>query len=208
MKRKRESYTHGPGAPWEEFQVVGKPHPKVDGLDKATGEAIYTDDIQLPGMLHAKTLRSQHPHARIVSIDTSRAEALKGVHAVVTGADMPVKYGVIPWTPDENALATDRVRFVGDEVAAVAAIDEDTANRALDLIDVEYEELPAVFDPEEAMKSGAPRPICWAPWGTPMAFSLQGFEHFCCSLARPGARRVAYGYVFDCAITAAIVRKG
>ena len=85
MKRKRESYTHGPEAPWEEFQVVGKPHPKVDGLAKATGEAIYADDIQLPGMLHAKTLRSPHPHARIVSIDTSRAEALAGVHAVITG---------------------------------------------------------------------------------------------------------------------------
>jgi len=151
MKRKRESYTHGPDAPWEEFQVIGKPHRKVDGLAKATGEAIYADDIQLPGMLHAKTLRSPHAHARILSIDTTQAEAMKGVHAVITGSDMPKKYGVIPWTPDENALATDRVRFIGDEVAAVAAIDEDTANHAIELIEVEYELLHAYFDPNEAL---------------------------------------------------------
>jgi 4-hydroxybenzoyl-CoA reductase subunit alpha len=143
---------HGPGAPWgERFDVVGKPLRKVDGLDKATGRAVYADDIVLPGMLHAKTLRSPHPHARIVSIDTSRARALAGVHGVVTGADMPIRYGVIPWTPDENALAVEKVRFVGDEVAAVAAVDEDTANAALELIDVEYELLPAFYDPREAL---------------------------------------------------------
>ena len=143
---------HGPGAPWgERFGVVGKPLRKVDGLDKATGRAVYADDIALPGMLHAKTLRSPHPHARIVSIDTSRARALPGVHGVITGADMPIRYGVIPWTPDENALAVEKVRFIGDEVAAVAAVDEDTANAALELIDVEYEQLPAFFDPREAL---------------------------------------------------------
>jgi 4-hydroxybenzoyl-CoA reductase alpha subunit len=143
---------HGPLAPWgERFGVVGKPLRKVDGLDKATGRAVYADDIVLPGMLHAKTLRSPHAHARIVSIDTSRARALSGVHGVVTGADMPIRYGVIPWTPDENALAVEKVRFVGDEVAAVAAVDEDTANAALELIDVEYELLPAFFDPRAAL---------------------------------------------------------
>ena len=156
MKRDPERYVHGTDAPWDEFQVVGKPHRKVDGLAKATGEAIYADDIQLPGMLHAKTLRSPHPHARIRSIDTARAEALEGVHAVITGADLPTKYGVIPWTPDENALATDLVRFIGDEVAAVAAVDEDTANRALELIDVDYELLHAYLEPEESLERHDP----------------------------------------------------
>ena len=151
MKRQRESYSHGTEAPWEDFKVIGKPHRKVDGLAKATGEAVYADDIQLPGMLHAKTLRSPHAHARILSIDTSRAEAHPGVHAVITGKDMPTKYGVIPWTPDENALATNLVRFIGDEVAAVAAVDEDTANAALELIDVEYELLHAYLDPNESL---------------------------------------------------------
>ena len=107
------------------------------------GGARYTDDIRLPGMLHGKILRSPHPHARIEAIDTSRAEALEGVHAVVTGRDMPTTFGIIPWTPDEYPLCVDRVRYIGDGVAAVAALDEDTAIAALDLIDVTYEELPA-----------------------------------------------------------------
>ncbi|MFN0243846.1 MAG: xanthine dehydrogenase family protein molybdopterin-binding subunit [Planctomycetota bacterium] len=152
---------HGPGSPWgpgapgaadnKDFRVIGQPRRKVDGLAKATGQAIYTDDIVLPGMLHAKTLRSPHAHARVKRVDASRALALPGVHAVITGADMPIKYGVIPWTPDENALALDKVRFIGDPVAAVAAIDEDTANAALKVIDVEYEPLHAYFDPFEAL---------------------------------------------------------
>ncbi|MFS8638958.1 MAG: molybdopterin cofactor-binding domain-containing protein, partial [Gemmatimonadota bacterium] len=124
---------------------------RVDAIAKATGRAIYTDDIALPAMLHGKILRSPHPHARIVSIDTSGALALPGVHAVVTGRDMPTKYGIIPWTRDEEPLAVDRVRYIGDAVAAVAAVDEDTAIRALDLIDVEYEVLPAILDPEQAL---------------------------------------------------------
>jgi len=149
---------HGTDPPWKPgFQIVGRALPKIDGLDKATGSAIYTDDIQLPGMLHTKFLRSPHPHARIVSIDVTKALALEGVHALITGGDLPEKYGVIPWTPDENALATDRVRFIGDEVAAVAAIDEDTANAALKLIDVEYEPLHAFLDPHEALERGEPQ---------------------------------------------------
>ncbi|MDA1264292.1 MAG: molybdopterin-dependent oxidoreductase [Planctomycetota bacterium] len=149
---------HGPEAPWgEDFEIIGKPRRKVDGLSKATGEAVYTDDIVLPGMLHAKTLRSPHAHANIRSIDTSKAEALPGVHAVITGKDLPIPYGVIPWTPDEHALALDKVRFIGDEVAAVAAIDEDTANAALDLIEVEYEVLHAFLDPREALERPAPQ---------------------------------------------------
>ncbi|HIG12385.1 MAG TPA: aldehyde oxidase [Planctomycetes bacterium] len=148
---------HGEGPPWSEFRVIGKPLRKVDGLAKATGAALYTDDIALPGMLHAKTLRSPHAHALIKSIDTSRAEALAGVHAVVTGADFEIPYGVIPWTQDEHALALHKVRFVGDEVAAVAAVDEDTANAALALIEVEYELLQAFLDPHEALASSEPQ---------------------------------------------------
>ncbi len=149
---------HGVGSPWKDgFKVIGRALPKEDGLAKATGQAIYADDIQLPGMLHAKILRSPHAHARIVSIDTSRALALEGVHAVITGESMPIRYGVIPWTPDENALAVDKVRFIGDEVAAVAAVDEDTANEALRLIEVEYEPLHAYLDPREALERSEPQ---------------------------------------------------
>ena len=112
---------HGPKPPWgEHFQVIGQGHRKVDGPAKATGDAIYADDIVLPGMLHAKTLRSPHAHAKIKAIRTDKALALEGVHAVITGSDLPEYYGIIPWTPDENALAVDKVRFIGDEVAAVA----------------------------------------------------------------------------------------
>jgi 4-hydroxybenzoyl-CoA reductase alpha subunit len=116
------------------------------------GGARYTDDIKLPGMLHGKILRSPHPHARIRSIDARRALALPGVHAVITGADMPVRFGIIPWTPDEYPLALEVARFVGDGVAAVAAVDELTATQALRHIDVDYEVLPFVTDPREALR--------------------------------------------------------
>ena len=134
------------------LNVLGTRQRKTDGLEKSTGRARYADDLVLPGMLHGKILRSPHPHARILSIDASAALALPGVHAVVTGAEMPIPFGIIVWTPDENALATDRVRYIGDAVAAVAAVDEDTANRALELIHVEYEVLEAILDPEEAAR--------------------------------------------------------
>jgi CO/xanthine dehydrogenase Mo-binding subunit len=140
-----------------EFQLIGRRLRKVDGAGKVTGATVYTDDIVLPAMLHAKILRSPHPHARIISIDASEAEALPGVHAVVTGADMPEPYSIIPWTRDETALCVDRVRFIGDGVAAVAAADEDAANRALDLIRVVYEPLEPVFDPEHALRDDAPQ---------------------------------------------------
>jgi hypothetical protein len=135
-----------------DLRVIGTRQRKTDGLSKSTGRARYTDDITLPGMLHGKILRSPHPHARIVSIDTSEAEALPGVHATVVGSEMPIPFGIIVWTPDEHALATDRVRYIGDAVAAVAAIDEETANRALDLIRVEYEVLEPILDPFEAAR--------------------------------------------------------
>ena len=146
---------HGKDAPWNDlddpahkrFQVVGHAHRKIDGLAKATGQAVYADDIVLPGMLHAKILRSPHAHANIRGIDTSAALEMEGVHAALTGDELPVKYGVIPWTPDENALAVDKVRFIGDEVAAIAAVDEDTANAALRVIRVDYEPLKAFLMP-------------------------------------------------------------
>jgi len=138
--------------------LIGFSQRKIEGLDKSTGRAVYTDDIQLPGMLHGKILRSPHPHARIVSMDTSEARALDGVHGVITGQDMPTAYGIIPWTPDEYPLAVERVRYIGDGVAAVAAVDEDTALRALALIRVEYEELPAFLDPFAALAADGSTP--------------------------------------------------
>ncbi|MEM7416067.1 MAG: xanthine dehydrogenase family protein molybdopterin-binding subunit [Gemmatimonadota bacterium] len=143
--------------------LIGTNMRKVEGLSKSTGRAVYTDDIALPGMLHGKILRSPHPHARIVSIDTAAAEALDGVHAVITGKDMPTTYGIIPWTPDEYPLCVDRVRYIGDGVAAVAAVDEDTALAALELIEVEYEELPAFFEPQDAEQADGSTPYIHEP---------------------------------------------
>ncbi len=140
-----------------EFGVIGKPLAKVDGLSKVTGQALFADDIQLPGMLHAKFLRSPLPHARIKSIDTSKAEALPGVAAVITGQDLPEKYGILPVSQDEETLCTEKVRYVGDPVVAVAAVDEDTAERATELVEVEYEPLPTYMSIEEALqKEGEP----------------------------------------------------
>ncbi len=137
--------------------VIGRSHPRVDSRDKVTGRARYADDLKLPNMLHGKILTSPLAHARIVSIDASRAAALPGVKAVLTARDVPgTLYGISPARYDERILASDKVCHVGDEVAAVAAVDEVTCIRALELIEVEYEELPAVFDPREAMAEGAP----------------------------------------------------
>jgi 4-hydroxybenzoyl-CoA reductase alpha subunit len=133
-----------------EFRVIGQRLRRTDGLAKSTGRTVYTDDISLPGMLHGKILRSPHPHARILSIDVSKALDLEGVHAIVTGQDMPVLYGIIPWTRDEYPLCVDKVRYIGDGVAAVAAVDEETASAAIELIDVEYEVLPFYLDPIDA----------------------------------------------------------
>ncbi len=134
-----------------EFAVVGKARMRVDGPAKVTGQARYADDLHLPGMLVGKLLRSHVPHARIRSIDTSRAEALPGVFAVLTGKDLPEKYGILPVSQDEETLCTEKVRYVGDPVAAVAAADEDTAEQAAELIQVEYEELPPYMGIEEAL---------------------------------------------------------
>ena len=145
----------------QQYSVVGKSIPRLDGRVKATGEAKFAVDVVLPGMLYGKILRSPYPHAKIVNIDTSKAEALPGVKAVISGKDTGVvRFGFIdtPRYPVEQCpLAVDKVRYIGEDVAAVAAINEDIAEEALGLIKVDYEELPAVFDPEEAMKDGAPK---------------------------------------------------
>jgi 4-hydroxybenzoyl-CoA reductase alpha subunit len=135
-----------------DLNVIGTRQRKTDGLAKSTGRARYTDDLSLPGMLHGKILRSPHPHARIRSLDATEAAALPGVVGVVTGAEMPTPYGIIVWTPDEQALATEKVRYVGDAVAAVAAVVEETALRALELVRVEYELLEPILDPFEAIR--------------------------------------------------------
>jgi 4-hydroxybenzoyl-CoA reductase alpha subunit len=129
-----------------DFAVIGQPLPKVDAWAKVVGETKYADDLFLPRMAYGRLLRSSHAHARIRSIDTTRARALPGVYAVVTGADLPrVKFGILPVSQDEEALCNDKVRMVGDPVAAVAAVDEETAERACRLIDVDYEPLPALM---------------------------------------------------------------
>lgn len=143
-----------------DYSVVGKRVPPVDGKAKATGEAKFTVDLQLPGMLYGRILRSPHPHARVLRIDTDKAMKISGVRTVITGMDMPKrKFGVfthLPATHDQFGLAIDKVRYIGDEVAAVAAVDPWTAQEALEAICVEYEVLPAVFDAGEAMRPGAP----------------------------------------------------
>ncbi len=141
----------------QDYSYVGKSMPKIDGRVKATGQARYTGDLRFPNMLAGKILTSPHAHARIISIDTSEAERLPGVKAVITHKDVPsLKYGISPARWDENIFCIDKVRFVGDKVAAVAAVDEDTVYEALDLIKVEYEILPAVLDPLKAMDDDAP----------------------------------------------------
>ncbi len=139
----------------EEVQAwqIGKAHRKIDAVDRMRGLLRYTDDLKLPGMLHCKIVRSPYAHAKILSIDSASVLAMPGVHGVVTGKDFPTPYGVIPWTPDENALAVDKALHVGDGVAAIAAIDEDTANAAARALKIEWEVLPAHFDPAESLAS-------------------------------------------------------
>src|SRR6476469_6980890 len=136
--------------------AVGRSIGHVEGPDKVSGRARYVNDLSLPGMLWGKCLRSPYPHARIVSIDSSRAKALPGVRAVITGQDIPDRL-IGRRVMDVPVLARDKVRFIGEKVAAVAADSLEIAEEAVLLIDVEYEELPPVFDPLEAMAEGAPR---------------------------------------------------
>src|SRR5450759_2599644 len=133
------------------FSVIGKPFPKPDAVSKVTGRAVYADDMLPARTLHCRVLRSRHPHARIVSIDTSAARRMPGVQAVITGADLPIKFGILPVTQDERALEHEKVRYVGDPIAAVAAVDEEIAAAACDAISVEYEVLQPVMSIDEAL---------------------------------------------------------
>ena len=139
------------------FGVVGRPRRRVDGRAKVTGQTKFADDLSFPRMLHCRLLRSSVPHGRIVSMDTAKAEALDGVHLVLTGEHFPVAYGILPVSHDEHALCRDVVRFVGDPVAAVVARDEATAEAAVNLIDVQYETLRTIASPAEALAHPEPR---------------------------------------------------
>ncbi|HEY7684941.1 MAG TPA: molybdopterin cofactor-binding domain-containing protein [Gemmatimonadales bacterium] len=139
------------------LRVVGKAHRKVDAVAKVTGATKFADDLSLPRMLYCKLLRSPHPHARIVRIDTRKAEQLAGVKAVLTGKDLPIPFGILPVSQDEHALCPVTVRFIGDPVAAVAATSEETATAALELIDVTYELLRPIGSAEDAVAHPEPR---------------------------------------------------
>src|SRR5579859_4502545 len=133
------------------LRVIGVPRRRVDARAKVTGQTRFADDIFLPRMAYCKLLRSPHPHARIRRIDASRAQAHPGVYVVLTGKDVPIEYGILPVSQDEQALCVNHVRHVGDPGAAVVAREELTAFEALDLIEMEYEILPTIADPEEAL---------------------------------------------------------
>ena len=139
------------------MNIIGKPRRRVDGRAKVTGQTKFADDLIFPRMLHGKLLRSPHPHARITRIDTSAAETLPGVHLVLTGAALPIPYGILPVSHDEHALCPDVVRFVGDPVAAVIACDEATAANALESIRVDYEPLRTFASPEDSLAFPEPR---------------------------------------------------
>ncbi|MBI3062667.1 MAG: molybdopterin-dependent oxidoreductase [Deltaproteobacteria bacterium] len=135
------------------FSVIGKPLPKIDALAKCVGDTRYADDIELPRMLYGKLLRSPYPHARIKAVHTDKAAKLDGVYAVLTGADLPEKFGIMPSSQDEEALAVEKARYAGDPVAAVAAASESVAEEALRLIEVDYEPLKPILSIEEALTS-------------------------------------------------------
>jgi xanthine dehydrogenase molybdenum-binding subunit len=140
------------------FACIGKRLPRADALEKVTGEARFLSDLKFPAMLHGKILRSPLPHARILRIDTGQAKRLPGVRAVITAEDTPgIKFSSVRELADKLPLEREKVRFTGDEVAAVAAINQEVAEEALTLIRVDYEELPSVFDPFEALKENAPK---------------------------------------------------
>jgi len=134
-----------------QLNIIGQPLPKVDAMAMVLGQTIFADDLMLPRMVHGKMLRSRHPHARIRGIDTSRAEAHPGVLAVITGKDAPIPYGILPVSQDEEMLAVERARFVGDPVACVAALTAEIAEEACELIEVDYEVLQPIMSIEEAI---------------------------------------------------------
>ncbi|HKB79138.1 MAG TPA: xanthine dehydrogenase family protein molybdopterin-binding subunit [Thermoanaerobaculia bacterium] len=139
------------------MRVIGKPRRRVDGRAKVLGQTQFADDLSFPRMLHCKLLRSRHPHARLRRVDVQRALAAPGVHAVLTGADFPIRYGILPVSEDEEPLCSDKVRMVGDPIAAVIARTEDEAQAALDRIEVDYELLQTIADPFDALANPEPR---------------------------------------------------
>jgi len=141
----------------QDLRVIGKPRRRVDGRAKVMGQTRFADDLSFPRMLHCKLLRSRYPHARLRSVDVTRALTAPGVHLVLTGADFPIRYGILPVSQDEEPLCLDRVRMVGDPIAAVIARTEDEACAALDLIDVDYEVLTTISDSIEALATPEPR---------------------------------------------------
>jgi 4-hydroxybenzoyl-CoA reductase alpha subunit len=159
--------------------VIGQPLPKVDAAAKVTGQTVFADDLALPRMVYARLLRSPHPHARIRSIDVSKAAAHPGVLATLVGAELPIPFGILPISQDEHALAPDRVRFVGDPVAAVAALDEETAEAACALIAVDYEVLPPLMSIDEALARPDVRIHDYGPHGNvhkEVSFDFGGVE--------------------------------
>jgi len=138
-------------------RVIGKAHRKIDAVAKVTGVTKFADDLVFPRMLYGKLLRSPEPHATVLRVDTSAAQRLDGVIAVLTGKDLPIPFGILPVSQDEHALCLDKVRFIGDAVAAVAATSEETATAALDLIEVDYEPLRAIASAEDAVAHPDPR---------------------------------------------------
>jgi len=139
------------------FEQIGRPRRRVDGRSKATGQTLFADDMNLPRQLYMKLLRSPYPHARIKGIDTSKAQAAAGVKLVLTGADTPIPYGILPVSQDEHPLCPDVARFVGDPVAAVVATSEEEAEAALPLIEVEWEILTTIGSPEQALETPEPQ---------------------------------------------------
>ncbi|MCZ6768760.1 MAG: molybdopterin-dependent oxidoreductase [Acidobacteria bacterium] len=140
-----------------ELNVIGHPLLKVDARAKCAGQTVFADDIFLPRMLFGKLLRSTRAHALIRRIDTAKAEAVPGVKAVLLGEELPTPFGILPVSQDEHTLAIEKVRFVGDPVVAIAALDEETAEEAVRLIEVEYEDLPPIMSIEDALKTKEPR---------------------------------------------------
>src|SRR5262245_57200398 len=138
-------------------RVIGRARRRVDARAKVTGQTRFADDIMFPRMVHCRLLRSTQPHARIAAIDVSRAASVEGVHFVLTGKDFPVPYGILPVSNDEHALCPDKVRFVGDPVAAVIARDEVTAEHAVQQIEVSYEPLRTFASPAESLGHAALR---------------------------------------------------
>ncbi len=147
------------------LSVIGRSLPKIDAAAKVAGTTVFADDLVLPRMVYAKLLRSPHPHARIRSVDVSKAAAVPGVCATLVGSELPIPFGILPISQDEHALAIDTARFVGDPVAAVAAVDEETAEQALREIVVDYEVLPALMTIEDALADGQHRIHDYGPEG-------------------------------------------